>query len=54
MDNNQTGLDRSMTWRDNAWEFLVVAASWIAMLGALVFVAVYFIVEAIHKRRSWR
>jgi len=46
-----------MTFRDHTWEFAVSAFSWIAAIGALVFVAAYVALEMIkerHRRRKIR
>jgi hypothetical protein len=40
-----------MSWRDHTWEFVLTAFSWIAALGALVFVAAYVAYEAYKTRR---
>ena len=40
-----------MTVRDHTWEFAVNAFSWIAAIGALVFVAAYVAYDAYKTRR---
>ena len=41
-----------MTLRDHTWELAVSALSWIAAIGALVFVAAYVALDAYKTRRQ--
>jgi hypothetical protein len=41
-----------MTWRDHSWEFFVVGLSWLVAIGALGFIALFLVAEALRERRQ--
>ncbi len=40
-----------MTWRDHTWEFAVSTFSWIVAIGALAFVVMFVMYDAVKTRR---
>lgn len=42
------------TWRDNAWELMVSAVSWLVAIGAIAFVVAFVVFEAYRVRRACR